>query len=30
MAADRFRWLGERRAAEGAWETVAEFAVQRS
>jgi hypothetical protein len=30
MAADRSRWLGERRAADGAWETVAEFDVQRS
>jgi hypothetical protein len=29
MAADRFRWLGERRADDGHWETVAEFAARR-
>jgi hypothetical protein len=30
MTADRFRWLGERRGAAGAWHTVADFAARRS
>jgi hypothetical protein len=30
MTADRFRWLGERRGADGPWQTVAEFAAHRT
>lgn len=30
IAADRFRWLGERRGADGAWQRVADFAVRRT
>ena len=30
IAADRFRWLGERRSADGAWQRVAEFAARRA
>lgn len=29
MTGDRFRWLGERRADDGSWERVADFAVRR-
>lgn len=30
IATDRFRWLGERRTADGPWQLVAEFAARRA
>lgn len=30
ITADRFRWLGERRGADGAWQLLADFAARRT